>query len=268
MAPMPMKFYLPFGIAVVDDADMTKPLKWILLVCFSASFAFSQQPPSAAPSSNKEVDEQIDTTVMAKETEHLDQRNGKMGLFMWVPTEFWEQSTVNAGGSREHAKEYFKPLRDYNVFLVGVGSITVGGMNWVADATLRKNIVLRDQAGDSFKPLDNVSLEAQSFVEILKPTLKTMMGQFGEGVQLLFFPIKDSAGKLFADPRRSSEFSLVVSDLMGTHTSTYTWRPPLTSILPPKYCPIGKERVEANWKYCPWHGNKLDSDATPAPVLP
>jgi len=245
---------------------MIKLMRLTFLVCLTAGFAFSQQQAPAASSTDKESADQIDTTALAKETEQIDQRNGKMGIFFWVPTEFWEQSTVNAGGSRERAKQYFKPLRDYNVFLVGVGTIGLGSMDWTPDATLRKSIVLRDQAGDSFKPLETVSPEAQGFTDILKPTLKTILGPFGEGVQLLFFPIKDSTGKVFADPRHSSEFSLVVSDLMGAGSSTYTWRPPLTSMLPPKYCPLGKERVEANWKYCPWHGNKLDSEAKPAPA--
>lgn len=249
---------------------MIKPLRYILLAWLMTGFAFSQQPPSNASSSasaKTESSEQIDIAALTKETEHVDQRNGKMGIFFWIPTEFWEQSTVNSGGTREHAKEYFKPLREYNVFLIGAGTIELGGLNWASEATLRKNIVLHDEAGDSYRPLSDVSPEVQSFAEILKPTLKSMLGQFGEGVQVLFFPLKDKTGKMYADPRRSSEFSLVVTDLMGTPTSTYSWKLPLTSMTPPRYCPVGKERVEASWKYCPWHGNKLDSDSSPATAI-
>lgn len=96
----------------------------------------------------------------------------------------------------------------------------------------------------------------------MKPMLKNMMGSMGEGLQFLLFPSADSTGKVFADPHKSSEIYLDVSDIMGTASSTYTWRLPLSSLSQAKYCPVGKERVEANWKFCPWHGVKLTEDAT------
>ena len=135
---------------------------------------------------------------------------------------------------------------------------------------MRKSIVLRDEAGNTYKPLETVSANAQSFNDILKPIFKNMLGQFGEGVRIIYFPIKDSTGKIFADPRRSSEFSLVVTGLIDSGNNVYTWRLPLSSMTPPRYCPVGKEKLDASWKYCPWHGNKLEDSAAapPATVKP
>ena len=99
----------------------------------------------------------------------------------------------------------------------------------------------------------------------MRPIFKNMLGNFGEGMQFVVFPLKDGAGNVFADARKSSEMSLDVVDLMGAPTSTYSWKFPLTSLVPPKFCPVGKERVEANWKYCPWHGNKLEDPTTMTP---
>ena len=39
------------------------------------------------------------------------------------------------------------------------------------------------------------------------------------------------------------------------------WRPPLTSVLGPMTCPKGGEPLEANWKFCPWHGVPLGDAA-------
>jgi hypothetical protein len=81
--------------------------------------------------------------------------------------------------------------------------------------------------------------------------------------QVLFFPAKTSTGKLIVDTGHEGSFSLLIDNLAGQKQSTFEWRLPLTSLTPPKFCPVGKERVEANWKYCPWHGNKLDAGASP-----
>jgi len=73
-------------------------------------------------------------------------------------------------------------------------------------------------------------------------------------------------GNEIANSRANTEFSLVATNLMGgpSPTSTYTWRLPVIALMPPKFCPVGKEKVEANWRYCPWHGNKLDAESAPS----
>ena len=244
---------------------MTHFFKSGILTLLLASAALAQQ--TATPATAAEVG--MDTSAMVKETQQIDQHSSKMGLFWWVPVEFWEQSAMKSGISAEEARQYFKPLRDYNMFLIGIGTLRLGTIDWRSDADVRKSIVLRDQAGNTYKPLETVSADARSFNDILKPMFKNMLGQFGEGVRIIYFPIKDSTGNIFADPRRSSEFSLVVTGLIDSGNNVYTWRLPLSSMTPPRYCPVGKEKLDASWKYCPWHGNKLEDTAVaPAPVKP
>lgn len=249
---------------------MIKLWKLMPVVCLTASITFCQQPALQTPSTNQapsaaeEPADQVDIGALAKETEQIDQRMGKMGMFWWTPIEFWEQSAIKQGISPGQARRQFQPLREYNVFIIGIGDLGGMGIDWQPLDVIRRNVSLRDQAGNIYHPLENVSPQVESFVEILKPVLKSMLGQFGEGVQIVFFPVKDKMGKVLADPFRASEFSLLVAELMGPKTSTYTWRLPISALLPPKYCPVGKERVEANWKYCPWHGNKLDTESTPS----
>jgi len=215
---------------------------------------------------------EYDTQEIAKETEQLDSHGGKMGLFWWVPVEFWEQSAMKSGVSAARAKQLFAPLGNYNLFIVGVGHYSLNGISWDTEPDLRKNITLRDQAGNTYKPLEKPGDDAQGFSDMMKPILKNILGPMGEGVQLFFFPKKDPEGKEFADPRRTAELTLLVQDLMDPGVNTYVWRLPLTSLSPAKYCPVGKERVNANWKYCPWHGNKLVNEpatvSAPGPAKP
>jgi hypothetical protein len=208
--------------------------------------------------------DKIDTNALIKETQQIDQRNGKIAVFWWIPPDFWEASAISSGTSPAEAKRIFAPLRGYNLFVVAVGGTGIGTINWHSEAEVRANVVLRDRSGNTYKPLDQVSADAQSLSNIIKPVFKNILGPMAEGLHLLFFPGTDNAGKEIANPRERSELSLVVANLMGPGNSAYTWRLPLTSLLPPKYCPVGKEKVDVNWKYCPWHGNKLDNDSTPA----
>jgi hypothetical protein len=87
-----------------------------------------------------------------------------------------------------------------------------------------------------------------------------------QNMQIYFFPGTDKMTKPIADPLAPGSFSVVMTNILGTKESVYEWKLPLTSWSPPRYCPVGKERVEASWKYCPWHGVKLDEPAA-APAL-
>jgi hypothetical protein len=243
-----------------------------------ASFAAAQQVPNTAPKTEPKAEKsepktilldlqptkepEFDTQAVVKETEFVDSRNHKMGIFWWVPSEFWEISLQKQGFSAENAKKAFAPFKKYNLFIVAVGDMGVGNFSWMNDADIKKRVLLRDQKGNTYTPIDEVPEEAASIVDVMKPMLKNMMGRMGEGMQFLLFPSVDSTGKVFADPHKSSEIYLDVSDVMGTASSTYTWRLPLSSLSQAKYCPVGKERVEANWKFCPWHGVKLTEDTT------
>jgi hypothetical protein len=246
----------------------------LIVLLLLASFATAQQAPRTEPKTGKSESKaiildlqpakepELDTQAVVKETEFVDSRNHKMGVFWWVPIEFWEISLQKQGFSPESAKKAFAPFKKYNLFIVGVGDMGLGNISWMKDADIKKRVLLRDQHGNTYTPVDEIPEDAASIVNVMKPMLKNMMGSMGEGLQFLLFPSVDSTGKVFADPHKSSEIYLDVSDIMGTASSTYTWRLPLSSLSQAKYCPVGKERVEANWKFCPWHGVKLTEDAT------
>jgi hypothetical protein len=247
--------------------------KLLALVLLASASSIAQQTSSLAqPAAKTTSPEQItvstelelDTQAIVKETEQVDSRPHKMGIFWWVPAEFREASVRKQGYSAELARKVFGPFRGYNVFLVAVGDPVAGIESWTKEPELRKKIVLRDQRGNIYKPLEGPPDDLRPLVATMKPVMQNMLGSFGEGLQFMVFPAKDNDGNVLVDPRKSSEIFLDVSDLMGPATSTYTWRFPLSSMTPPKLCPVGKEKVEANWKYCPWHGNKLEGEASPA----
>jgi hypothetical protein len=84
----------------------------------------------------------------------------------------------------------------------------------------------------------------------------------GQNCVILFFPGATKMAEPIADPFVPGKFSVTITKLIGGKDRVLEWRLPLTSLSPPKYCPVGKERVQADWKYCPWHGVKLDAAET------
>src|SRR5262249_47576010 len=157
-------------------------------------------------------------------------RRGKMGIFWWVPPEFWSVALRQQGFTGEQVTKVFQPFKNYNLFMVAVSDLGVGTATWVKEAEIKKNVALRDHRGNGYKPLPEVPEDISMVMESMRPAFKNMMGDFGEGLQFVIFPVKDAAGNVFADAHKSSEIFLDVTDLMGAPTATYTWRFPLTAL--------------------------------------
>jgi hypothetical protein len=142
------------------------------------------------------------------------------------------------------------------MFAAKIGSF--GALDFVSAADIEKNVVLRDASGKDYPNIQDPSQEAKNMAAIIKPVLSAAIGKAGESMQILFFPGQTKDGTLISDASRKGQFSIVVRNIVGEPETVYLWRLPLTSVLPVKYCPVGKERVNLNWDYCPWHGVPLN----------
>ena len=223
----------------------------------------AQQLAATAPGETK-----LDAII--KETQLTVGGKDTTGFVWWLPAEFWEQSAIEQGGTPEQARNTFAAMHDYTMVIVAVGKVGIGNINWRSENEIRSGISLRDSDGQSYSPLHDISGDAQGIISIVRPVLTNILGPMGQNLQILFFPAKSKMGKSIADPTRAGTFSVVLSNLTPQKESEFSWRLPLTSLSPPKFCPAGKERVEASWKFCPWHGVSLDEaqNAPPQPAQP
>jgi hypothetical protein len=222
---------------------------FFLLLLAGQVLCAQQQPADAADTRLDDIIKETQLSIGGKDT---------TGFVWWLPTEFWEQSAIQEGSTPEQAKANFAPMREYTMIIVAVGKIGIGNINWRSESEIRANTSLQDADGESYQPLKEISPDAQGIASIVKPILANILGPTGQNLQILFFPAKTPKGKPIADPTRGGSFSVVLANLTTKKESEFAWRLPLSSLSPPKFCPVGKERVEANWKFCPWHGNKLD----------
>lgn len=223
------------------------------------------QTPAASPDKKAPVSSSVsnvhttDDPEVIRETQLGINGNGYVGLIWWIPFEFWIDSAAKRGADAAKTRESLKSLQDYTVvggFLAKVSSL--GSFDYLTPADLQKKAFLRDADGQEYAAISEVSGDAKNLADLMKPMLSNAMGRAGENFALMFFPAKNKAGKQIADATTKGSFTVVLKDAVGERETLFLWRTPLTSFSTPRYCPVGKERVHANWDYCPWHGAKLD----------
>lgn len=240
---------------------------FVFILAFSLlTHAQASAPPaqsSAAPSSQNAEPFTSDTPDLLRETQLGVRHPGYSGLVWWIPFEFWKKSAEERGIAPERTEQTFGKLRDYTIICIFAARVSsLGAFDFFSADDIQKNVVLRDSSGKDYTFIKEPSQDAQNLAAIIKPVLSAAIGKAGENMQILFFPSRGKDGAIIADALRKGQFSVVIKNLLGDSESVYLWRLPLTSLLPAKYCPVGKERVNLNWDYCPWHGAALNSAST------
>jgi hypothetical protein len=239
----------------------------LLMLSCPVSIAWAQavgneKPQAPAKSTVSAQPHSGDSPDLLRETQLTVQEPGYAGLVWWIPFEFWQHAMTDRGLSPDEADKNFAALKDYIVigtFAAKVGGL--GGMDFIPPAELEKNIFVRAASGDEFAIVTDPAQDAKNLAAMMKPMLASAMGKAGENFDVLFFPARDKHGNIIADAQQKGTFSIVLKNIVGVPESVYEWRLPLTSVSPPKFCPVGKERVNANWHFCPWHGVALNKSA-------
>jgi hypothetical protein len=237
----------------------------ILLIGFIlATVAWDQAAPAPQQKKNTAADTALnvhtaDDPGMLRETQLAVDVNGRSGLVWWIPFEFWVDAAVKNGTPPETARKNLSALQGYTVvgvFLAKVSSL--GSFDYVSPTELQRNIFIRDSEGQDYAAISEVTGDAKNLADIMRPMLANALGRAGENFAMIFFPAKAKSGKSIANAASKGQFSVVLKDVAGEPETIFLWRTPLTSISAPRYCPVGKERVHADWEYCPWHGVKLE----------
>lgn len=185
------------------------------------------------------------------------------GIVFWIPLEFWQISGEKRGIPAETTAQNMKALKDYTVVAIFIARVSgLGSFDFLPVEEIRKNTFLRDAAGNEYRSIPEPSQDAKNLAAILKPILGAAMGKAGDNFDLFFFPARSKDGDVIASATQKGRFSVVLkNNMLGVSESAYEFHTPLTAIAPAKFCPVGKERVRADWDYCPRHGVALNSPA-------
>lgn len=200
-----------------------------------------------------------DDPGMLRETQLGVDFNGRSGLVWWIPFEFWVVSGEKDGTPAEKTRKSLSALQDYTVVGILLAKVSsLGNFDYVSPADLQKKTFVRDSDGEEYAAISEISGDAKNLADVMKPMLANAMGRAGENFAMIFLPAKGKSGKRIADATSKGQFSIVLKDVAGEPETIFHWRTPLTSFSAPRFCPVGKERVHADWDYCPWHGVKLE----------
>lgn len=190
----------------------------------------------------------------------VDHGGSELAFVWWLPYEYWallfdEQFIKN----EETGKEMLKVLKRHNIFAVMKGEIGMSGNVVYKNAEeTAQNTVFTDAFGNRYFPLKPESADArlQMLFTNFKPVFAKMMGRYGQNINMVVFDISENPESR-PKPRNPGRFYIKFFE------KDYSFRLPVGTFLPPKYCPIDGEQFKGSWNFCPYHGNKLSETAKP-----
>ena len=204
-----------------------------------------------------QTNNEVDLTEFTRDTQQWMKKDDNTTLVWWIPKEYWRLATRgNAMVTEEAIKQIEDTFSPYVlVCAADLSSGVVGTIKSMPDSVLRKRLTLIDKNGKKYKPLDeiDVSLEASTIASYMKPVLAQAIGKIGEGMHFYFFKVKDDKNEDLIHATKEGAFTIVFDD-----KQEFKWTLPIPTLLAPKFCPIDKEKMKGNWKFCPIHGNKLN----------
>jgi hypothetical protein len=200
--------------------------------------------------------EEVNLIDLIKEIQIWDKQGKKMRMAWWIPTEYWK---VALAGYKEippgTVDQISNLLADYMFIAAADVSVEVNGsMSFSSETDIRKSINLIDSNGKKYQPLPAADIRSEviTMAETMKPMFAQTLGQMGQGIQLYFFKVKDNKNMNLISAKQAGNFKVQHSNC------EFSWSLPLSTLLPPKYCPVDKQKMQGNWQYCPIHGQKLN----------
>jgi hypothetical protein len=206
-------------------------------------------------------DKKVDINALILETQKQSQTADKVSMIWWVPEEYWRASfeqSPNVNATQVEA--FIKVLRPYIVIIALDGDMgSLGGITYKSKETVQSSIQIIDSEGNHYSPLPNEKIDADTnnFLSLMKPVFSNMLGAMGENMNFYLFPAKNEKGTNIIDVKKESKFSVLMDK------AEYKWKLPLSSLLPPRLCPIDDEKLNGTWKYCPTHGVELNKKVCP-----
>jgi hypothetical protein len=200
--------------------------------------------------------EDVNLTDFIREIEQWKKENNRIQFVAWMPADYWEiagsQSSNVPPKTINQMKEAMKDL--VLVYVLDMRSNGDGTMEFKSNDEIKNDLALLDSGSLKYYPLaeKNISQRALRIGDQLRPFFAQNMGKMGQGLNIFYFQVKDNKGQNLINPRLKNSFSIREGG------KQFSWVLPLVSLMPPKFCPVDKEKMKGNWNYCPIHGVKLN----------
>ncbi len=163
----------------------------------------------------------------------------------WLPSIYWKIALSETDYFKDETiNEIITLIDKYNIFIVVNAEMGIDGIKKKDIKTVKITI-----KGKKYNSLKDIPDELTVLINALKPTLSNILGEFGKTIEVFVFD-NTNKNKLFAD--KKGEFTIKVNQ------TKFRFALPLSSLVKKKKCPVDNELLSGNWKFCPWHGTKLE----------
>ena len=195
----------------------------------------------------------VDLEALIQETQRMSQSPDELTLVWWLPEEFWAASLAQDPSlDKDETEVFLSALRPYTLIVVVDGRVgNFGSVTYHTEATVRSNLVLKDDQGVTYSPLSNdaVDAETKSLLQIMKPLIGNTLGPLGQNMHFVLF--QSNQRKAIVDARKTGALRVFFRE------KEFKFRLPLGSVLPPKYDAQTRERFPGNYSFNPFTGKPL-----------
>lgn len=203
---------------------------------------------------NAQSTKEVNTTDLIFECTKYSGQLPLKQMAIWYPNDFWTIIGNQMKFPSEVMSRISNEMKNYLIFaVVDYTFMPTGKLIFKSEDEIQKTMVLTDSSKRTYFPLkeEEMSSGAKKLQEDLKPIMEKMLGQFGEGMNMVIFKAPNEEGKNILDISKKGSFTL------NWNSTSLKWKLPFYSVLAPKFCPIDNEEMKGNWDYCPEHGKKL-----------
>lgn len=223
--------------------DLTQVLVCLAICLLSASQTMSQSF-------------KVDLDALTNETQKSSPDPDEITLVWWIPNDFWTATFEAEKIPKSQIDEFMGLVAPYTIIVVVDGKIgREGKIVYRAESDVRRTIRIADLDGKEYLPLpiDKYGPGVTAIVKVIRPMLVSAMGPLGANMNFFVFPAKGTSDKAIADPRSSGTIAVKLDG-----SRKFEWRLPLTTLMPPKFCPVDGAKLNGAYKYCPFHGKELN----------
>ena len=199
----------------------------------------------------------VDMAKLGRNIVLTQNEGGAQYMIMWTPVEYWITALrANKGFDERTIQKVAEQLTPYTIVCASRFRSSISGAKIVGDdsALIAKGLKVFDPKGNVLQPIKRSQLPPTivDMMTALKPVFAQMLGDVGESMQMSIYNNLNSDGSRMIDPTKPGAFKVVLYD------KTFVYNLPLPALLPPQYCPVDNGVMEGDWKYCPYHGSKLN----------
>lgn len=202
-------------------------------------------------------DFKVSINKLTAETQQLSESPDNLKLVWWIPIEFWEAVFAqDENMPKDQADQILHVFQQYTLLSTIDGTIgTFGDISYKTKKQIFNSLEIIDNNNKSYFPLREEIIDQQTkdVVDFIKPVLANMLGKMGENMYFFLFQKEDNPRDRIIHPTKEEKFTVKLGG------EKLHWNLPLSSLLKPKKCPVDNEIMNGSWKFCPFHGVKLDT---------